>query len=112
MELYLFLQSAYIHIFIYYVTPHLKNNLLRNRVSKSLGLTQLQSFTKIALPLARPAIFGGLTLVIMETLAEFGTMDYYGVQHLLQAFIEHGLLLAMNLVLYTSHLFSLHSCLY
>ena len=48
-------------------------------VSKSLGLTQLQSFTKIALPLARPAIFGGLTLVIMETLAEFGTMDYYGV---------------------------------
>ena len=48
-------------------------------VSKSLGLTQSQSFRKIALPLARPAIFGGLALVIMETLAEFGTMDYYGV---------------------------------
>ena len=48
-------------------------------VSKSLGLTQSQSFIKIALPLARPAIIGGLTLVIMETLAEFGTMDYYGI---------------------------------
>ena len=48
-------------------------------VSKSLGLTQSQSFRKIALPLARPAIFGGLALVIMETLAEFGTMDYYGI---------------------------------
>ena len=48
-------------------------------VSKSLGLTRLKSFQKIAIPLARPAIFGGLALVIMETLAEFGTMEYYGV---------------------------------
>lgn len=39
-------------------------------------------FRKIALPLARPAIFGGLALVMMETLADFGTVEYFGVSTL------------------------------
>ena len=39
-------------------------------------------FRRIALPLARPAIFGGLALVLMETLADYGTVQYFGVNTL------------------------------
>lgn len=47
--------------------------------AKSLGLTQRQAFYRVALPLARPAVAGGVALVIMETLAEFGAVSYFGV---------------------------------
>lgn len=48
--------------------------------SRSLGSTSFQSFYKIALPLARPSIAGGMALALMETLNDFGTVDYFGVQ--------------------------------
>ncbi len=47
--------------------------------ARSLGLTQRQAFYRIALPLARPAVAGGVALVVMETLAEFGAVSYFGV---------------------------------
>ncbi len=48
-------------------------------VSRVLGRTQWQSFHSVALPLARPAIVIGLTLVLMETLNDFGTVDFFAV---------------------------------
>src|SRR6056297_444908 len=48
--------------------------------SRSLGATPLESFYKIALPLARPSIAAGMALALMETLNDFGTVDYFGVQ--------------------------------
>ena len=48
-------------------------------VGKSLGLNSRELFSRISIPLARPGIIAGISLVMMETLAEFGTVDYYGV---------------------------------
>ena len=39
-----------------------------------------QAFWRVALPLARPAIVGGIALALMETLADFGTVAYFAVQ--------------------------------
>ena len=47
--------------------------------SRSLGYNPWQSFLKVALPLARPSIVAGLALVFMETLNDFGTVQYFGV---------------------------------
>lgn len=47
--------------------------------SRSLGLTPWQSFRRVAIPLARPAIVTGTTLALMETLADYGTVQYFGV---------------------------------
>ena len=47
--------------------------------SRSLGCSAWGSFFKIALPLARPAIMAGLALALMETLNDFGTVQYFGV---------------------------------
>ncbi|MGA1411745.1 MAG: ABC transporter permease, partial [Prochlorotrichaceae cyanobacterium] len=48
--------------------------------SRSLGRTPWQSFFAVALPLARPAWMAGLALVLMETLNDFGTVQFFGVE--------------------------------
>jgi iron(III) transport system permease protein len=48
--------------------------------SRSLGRSPWQSFFAVALPLARPAWMAGLALVLMETLNDFGTVQYFGVE--------------------------------
>lgn len=47
--------------------------------SRTLGAGPYRSFFKVALPMARPAIIAGLTLALMETLADFGTVQHFGV---------------------------------
>ena len=49
-------------------------------VARSMGLTPWQGFVRITLPLARPAIAAGMALALMETLADYGTVSYFGVQ--------------------------------
>ncbi|HEX2161666.1 MAG TPA: iron ABC transporter permease, partial [Thermoleophilaceae bacterium] len=48
--------------------------------ARGLGLTRLQAVLRIAVPLARPAIVGGVALALMEALADFGTVNLLGVQ--------------------------------
>jgi iron(III) transport system permease protein len=49
-------------------------------VGRSLGLGPRATFFRISLPLARPAIAAGTALALMETLADYGTVAYFGVQ--------------------------------
>ncbi len=44
-----------------------------------LGSNRLRVFAQIALPMARPALAGGLALVGMEVLNDYGTVKYFGV---------------------------------
>lgn len=48
-------------------------------VARSLGATPAQAFRRVVLPLARPALAAGLALVMMETLTDFATVQYFGV---------------------------------
>jgi iron(III) transport system permease protein len=61
-------------------------NLLK--ASRTLGLSAKQSFFKIALPLARPAIAVAASLVLMETLADFATVQYFAVNTLTTAIYD------------------------
>jgi iron(III) transport system permease protein len=47
--------------------------------SRSLGRGPWQTLFRVALPVARPAIAAGVSLALMETLADYGTVDYFGV---------------------------------
>ncbi|MBB30631.1 MAG: ABC transporter permease [Gemmatimonadetes bacterium] len=47
--------------------------------AQSLGKTPFQAFWRLALPLGRPALVGGASLVGMETLNEYGAVKYFGV---------------------------------
>ncbi|MEN9486290.1 MAG: hypothetical protein RJB37_4170, partial [Pseudomonadota bacterium] len=49
-------------------------------VGRSLGLSPFRAFLRLSLPMARPAIAGGVALALMETLADYGTVSYFAVQ--------------------------------
>ena len=51
-------------------------------VARTLGSSPLRVFARIQMPMARPAIMIGLTLVMMETLNDIGAVEYLGVQTL------------------------------
>lgn len=48
--------------------------------SRTLGASWTRTFYKVALPVSRPAIVAGLSLVIFEVLNDYGAVKYYGVQ--------------------------------
>ncbi len=50
--------------------------------SRTLGRGPWRGFFSVALPLARPSIVVGVSLVLMETLNDFGTVDFFGVETL------------------------------
>jgi iron(III) transport system permease protein len=47
--------------------------------ARILGRSPWQTFFQVALPLARPAVVAGSTLVLMEVLNEYGAVKYYGI---------------------------------
>jgi iron(III) transport system permease protein len=84
-------------------------------VARTLGAGPRERFVRVALPLARPAIVAGLALVLMETLADYGTVKYFGVStlstgiyrtwfglgdHLAAAQLASGLLFTMFVLLW------------
>lgn len=48
-------------------------------VGRTLGLSPWKMFARIAVPMARPGLVGGVSLVLMETLNEFGAVQFFGV---------------------------------
>lgn len=51
-------------------------------VARALGAGPFARFWRVGLPLARPAIAAGVAVVMMETVNDFGTVDYFAVQTL------------------------------
>ena len=56
--------------------------------SRILGRGRWQTFFSVSLPLARPAIVVGVTLALMETLADFGTVDFFAVNTLTRSVFD------------------------
>jgi len=56
-----------------------EQSLCTLEASRSLGCSPWRSFRTVALPLARPAIAAGTALALMETLNDFGTVEYFSV---------------------------------
>ncbi|MGD1851318.1 MAG: ABC transporter permease, partial [Cyanophyceae cyanobacterium] len=69
----------YPYVYLLVRVAFLEQSTATIEASRILGRSPWQSFFTVALPLARPAIMAGLALVMMETLSDFGTVDYFGV---------------------------------
>tara|TARA_R110001599_G_scaffold72476_3_gene201109 strand:+ start:2888 stop:4552 length:1665 start_codon:yes stop_codon:yes gene_type:complete len=72
----------YPYIYMLARAAFLEQSVSLYRVSRSLGTTPVGFFFRISLPIARPALAVGLSLVLMETLNDFGTVDYFAVRTL------------------------------
>ena len=75
-------------------TAFLDQSVCALDVSRTLGCGPWSSFFRVALPLARPAIIAGTALALMETLADFGTVSFFGVPNfttgIVRAWIAFG----------------------
>lgn len=78
--------AAFVMTFAFYPYVHLLARVALNEqsvtaveVARSLGSRPLGALLRVSLPLARPAVVAGTALALMETLGDFGTVDYFAV---------------------------------
>ena len=72
--------ALYPYVYLLARTAFLEQSRTMLEAGQCLKTNPWQSFIKISLPLARPAVVAGVALALMETLSDFGTVDYFGVQ--------------------------------
>ena len=73
----------YVYLLVRAAFMEQSTNLLQS--ARLLGCSPWQSFKRISLPLARPAIAVGVSLVAMEALGDFGTVSYFALNTLTTA---------------------------
>lgn len=73
--------SLVLYPYVYLLTraAFLEQSVCVLEVSRTLGNGPWRTLFRVALPLARPAIIAGLSLALMETLADYGTVQYFGI---------------------------------
>jgi iron(III) transport system permease protein len=69
----------YPYVYLLARSAFLEQSASLNDASRLLGAGPVRRFLRVSLPMARPAIIAGLSLALMETLADFGTVQYFGV---------------------------------
>ncbi|MFC4698887.1 ABC transporter permease [Glaciecola siphonariae] len=69
----------YPYVYILARTAFVEQSYSFVKVSKLAGYSRWHHFKRVSLPLARPAILTGASLAMMEALADYGTVAYFGV---------------------------------
>ena len=69
----------YPYVYLLARTAFTQQSVCVVEAARTLGVTPARAFFRVVLPLARPALCVGLALVLMETLADYGTVQYFGV---------------------------------
>jgi len=69
----------YPYVYLMARAAFLEQSVSSIEVGCSLGYSRWRALWSLALPMARPAIVAGLSLALMETLADYGTVQYFGV---------------------------------
>ena len=69
----------YPYVYLLARTAFATQSFSQFRAARSLGAAPAAAFWRVALPAARPAIAGGLALVLMEVLADFGVAEYFAI---------------------------------
>lgn len=72
--------SPYVHVLVKAALQEQAPSFLN--VGRALGCSPRALFWRVALPLARPAIWAGTAIVMMEVLGDFGAVDHFAVQTL------------------------------
>lgn len=75
----MFVFALYPYVYLLARTAFVERPPVLIEAARTLGLNRRQAFWRVEMPLARPAVAGGVALALMETLADFGTVAYFGV---------------------------------
>jgi iron(III) transport system permease protein len=77
---FVFIVVLYPYVYLLARTAFLARTAAMMDASRSLGQTPWQTWWRVNLPLARPAIAAGALLALMETIADYGAASYFGLQ--------------------------------
>ncbi len=72
--------TLYPYVYLLARTALLERSASLLQAAHMLGAGTWRRVTQIALPMARPAIMAGVALALMETLADYGVVSYFGIQ--------------------------------
>ena len=75
----------YPYLFLIFKTALREQSFKLVQASQLMGLSPTQSFLRVSLPLGRGAIVAGITLISMEAMADFATVNYFAVSTLTTA---------------------------
>ncbi|SMP24092.1 iron(III) transport system permease protein [Roseibium denhamense] len=70
----------YPYVYLLARAAFLRESATANLAARTMGRGAWGAFWHVSLPMARPAIAGGVLLAVMETIADFGTVSYFGIQ--------------------------------
>ena len=76
----MFIAVLYPYVYLLGRAAFLEQSPNVSDAGRTLGMSAAGTFFRLRLPMARPAIAAGAALALMETLADFGTVSYFGVQ--------------------------------
>jgi iron(III) transport system permease protein len=76
----MFVAVLYPYVYLLARVAFLEQSPSLAEAGRTLGLPAWRAILRVNLPLARPAVAAGAALACMETLADFGTVSYFGVQ--------------------------------
>ncbi|MFV1850754.1 MAG: ABC transporter permease [Thalassospira sp.] len=74
--------TLYPYVYMLARAAFLSQSICAIEAARILGRSAWSSFATVALPLARPAIVVGVVIALMETLNDFGTIDFFAVHTL------------------------------
>jgi iron(III) transport system permease protein len=77
---FVFTLVLYPYVYLLARTAFLARTAAMIDAARSLGLSPWQTWWRVNLPLARPAIAAGFLLALMETIADYGASAYFGLQ--------------------------------
>lgn len=72
--------ALYPYVYLLCRTAFLERSPRLIDAARTLGSSSWGAFWQVALPMARPAIMAGVALALMEAVADYGAMSYFGVQ--------------------------------
>ena len=76
----MFVLVLYPYVYLLARAAFLEQSVCVLEAGRTLGSRPWRSFWRVGLPLARPAVAAGVALALMEALADFGTVQYFGLQ--------------------------------
>lgn len=72
--------ALYPYVYLLCRTAFLERSPRLIDAARTLGAGPWSAFWQVALPMARPATMAGVALALMEAVADYGAMSYFGVQ--------------------------------
>ena len=90
MEGTIFIFTIFLFPYVYVITKSFFENQSASIIENArlLGGSSFEVFFRVVLPIARTAIIGGVTIVMLEVINDYGVVKYYGIQTFITAIFQ------------------------